>query len=182
MTLGATWDTALAESAGEVVGREMAALGVNMLIGPSLDVVERPNPVAAGDLGSSVFGGDPYWVGALGEAYIRGVHAGSAGRVAVVATHFPGIGGSDRDPEEEVATVRKALEQLRQIDLAPFAAVTKGAMTARRTGWFRTFAISLQGNIRVTTGEPRPLPGASQRACRSSARGARPADVSDCWF
>jgi beta-N-acetylhexosaminidase len=155
MAIGATWDESLAESAGEVVGHEMAALGVNMLIGPSLDVVERPNPVAAGDLGASVFGGDPYWVGALGEAYVRGVHAGSAGRVAVIPTHFPGIGGSDRDPEDEVATVRKALEQLRQIDLAPFAAVTKGELG--EPGTADGLLVShiryqgLQGNIRVTT-------------------------------
>jgi beta-N-acetylhexosaminidase len=158
MAIGATWDASLAEAAGEVAGRELAALGVNMLIGPSLDVVERPNPVAAGDLGASVFGGDPFWVGELGAAYIRGVHAGSAGRVAVVPTHFPGIGGSDRDPEEEVATVRKALEQLRQIDLAPFAAVTKGELGEEGTA--DGLLVShiryqgLQGNIRVTT---RPL-------------------------
>ncbi len=155
MAIGATWDEGLAEAAGEAVGREMAALGVNMLIGPSLDVVERPNPVAAGDLGSSVFGGDPYWVGALGAAYVRGVHTGSAGRVAVIPTHFPGIGGSDRDPEDEVATVRKALEQLRQIDLAPFAAVTKGDLG--EDGTADGLLVShiryqgLQGNIRVTT-------------------------------
>jgi len=158
MAIGATWDSDLAEAAGNVAGRELAALGVNMLLGPSLDVVERPNPVAAGDLGSGVFGGDPFWVGELGAAYIRGVHRGSAGRVAVVPTHFPGIGGSDRDPEEEVATVRKALEELRQIDLAPFAAVTRGELG--EDGTADGLLVShiryqgLQGNIRVTT---RPL-------------------------
>ncbi len=158
MAIGATWDPALAEAAGRVVGRELSSLGVNLLIGPSLDVVERPNPVAAGDLGVNVFGGDPFWVGELGAAYIRGVHNGGAGRVAVVPTHFPGIGGSDRDPEEEVATVRRALEQLRQIDLAPFAAVTQGELGGAGTA--DGLLVShiryqgLQGNIRVTT---RPL-------------------------
>ncbi|HLC35384.1 MAG TPA: glycoside hydrolase family 3 N-terminal domain-containing protein [Anaerolineales bacterium] len=158
MAIGATWDSALAEAAGFVAGRELAALGVNLLLGPSLDVVERPNPVAAGDLGSGVFGGDPFWVGNLGAAFIRGVHRGGVGRVAVVPTHFPGIGGSDRDPEEEVATVRKALEQLRQIDLAPFAAVTRGELgdagTADGLLVSHIRYQGLQGNIRVTT---RPL-------------------------
>src|SRR3990172_7178586 len=158
MAIGATWDSALAEAAEFVAGRELAALGVNLLLGPSLDVVERPNPVAAGDLGSGVFGGDPFWVGNLGAAFIRGVHRGGVGRVAVVPTHFPGIGGSDRDPAEEVATVRKALEQLRQIDLGPFAAVARGELgdagTADGLLVSHIRYQGLQGNIRVTT---RPL-------------------------
>jgi beta-N-acetylhexosaminidase len=126
MAIGATWDPALAESAGQVCGKELAALGVNLLLGPSLDVLERPNPGTPGDLGAAAFGGDPFWVGQMGSAYIQGVHEGSRNQVAVVATHFPGIGGSDRDPEAEVATVQKALDQLEQIDLAPFFAVTNG--------------------------------------------------------
>ena len=40
-------------------------------------------------------------------------HEGSGRKVAVIATHFPGIGASDRSPEEEVATIRKAMDDLR---------------------------------------------------------------------
>ena len=85
-----------------------------MLLGPSLDVVESPNPSAQIDLGTRVFGGDPFWVGEMGKAYISGLHAGSNSHMVVIAKHFPGRGGSDRSPEEEVATVRKSLEQLKQ--------------------------------------------------------------------
>jgi len=60
-----------------------------------------------------------------GRAYIEGVHQGSNGRVATVAKHFPGHGGSDRLPDEEVATVDKSLQELRRIELAPFFAVTR---------------------------------------------------------
>ena len=73
------------------------------------------------------FGGDPYWVGELGKAYISGLHKGSLGRLAAIAKHFPGQGGSDRQPEAEIATVRKTFEQLKQIELAPFFAVTSSA-------------------------------------------------------
>lgn len=127
MAIGATWDTALAEAVGEVLGREMEALGVNLLLGPSLDVLEDPRPEGPGDLGVRTFGGDPYWVSLMGEAYITGIHQGAGGRIAVVAKHFPGHGGSDRPLEDEVATVRKSLEDLQRIELAPFFAVTAGA-------------------------------------------------------
>ncbi|MEW6567394.1 MAG: glycoside hydrolase family 3 N-terminal domain-containing protein [Chloroflexota bacterium] len=127
LAIGATWDESLAQAVGEVLGRELSALGINMLLGPSLDVLEDPRPEGPGDLGVRTFGGDPYWVSLLGEAYITGIHQGSQGRVAVVAKHFPGHGGSDRPLEEEVATVRKSLDELKRIELAPFFAMTDAA-------------------------------------------------------
>jgi beta-N-acetylhexosaminidase len=122
MALGATWNPAHAETVGQVVGQELRALGVNMLLGPSLDVLENPRPESTGDLGVRVFGGNPFWVGQMGQAYIRGVHTGAEGRVAVIAKHFPGIGASDRSLDEEISTVQRTLEKLREIDLAPFSA------------------------------------------------------------
>ena len=70
MAIGATWKTDLAEQVGSVLGSELSALGFNLLLGPSLDVVEAPNPSAQTDLGTRVFGGDPFWVGEMGSAYI----------------------------------------------------------------------------------------------------------------
>ncbi|MBN1991138.1 MAG: hypothetical protein JW953_00425 [Anaerolineae bacterium] len=124
MAIGATWDTANAEAVGQIVGEELAAMGVNLLLGPSLDVLHAPRPTGQGDIGIRVFGGDPYWVSQMGRAYIRGVHLGSRGRLATVAKHFPGHGGSDRLPDNEVATVDKSLQELRRIELPPFFHVT----------------------------------------------------------
>ncbi len=124
MAIGATWDTAKAEAIGRIVGGELAAMGVNMLLGPSVDVLNDPRPTGRGDIGIRVFGGDPYWVGQMGRAYIRGVHQGSNGRIATVAKHFPGHGGSDRLPDNEVATVDKSLQELQRIELPPFYEVT----------------------------------------------------------
>ena len=101
MAIGATWKTELAEQVGAVLGNELSALGFNLYLGPSLDVVEMPNPSARIDLGPRVFGGDPFWVGEMGRAYITGLHTGSGNRMVVVAKHFPGRGDSDRSPEEE---------------------------------------------------------------------------------
>lgn len=155
MALGATWDPAQAEAVGQVVGAQLSALGINMLLGPSLDVLEMPNPTGDGDLGTRTFGGDAFWVGQLGARYVAGVHAGAGGRMLVVAKHFPGQGGSDRTIDEEVPTVRKSLEQLKLVELVPFVAVTGGADDAQSSvdGLLVTHIRyqGLQGNIRDTT-------------------------------
>ncbi|MEM7113368.1 MAG: glycoside hydrolase family 3 N-terminal domain-containing protein [Chloroflexota bacterium] len=155
MAIGATWRPELAEAVGEVMGRELSAIGVNMLIGPALDVLENPTAVSPSDLGVLTFGGDPYWVGQMGHAYTMGLHEGSNNRLAVVAKHFPGNGGSDRPINEEVPTVRKSLEQLKQIELAPFFAITGGAdsPTATVDALLTTHIRyqGFQGNIRATT-------------------------------
>ncbi len=155
MAIGATWNTNLAFQVGDVLGQELAALGFNLLIGPSLDVIESPNAESGSDLGVRTFGGDPYWVGQMGQSYIAGIHQGSNDQIAVVAKHFPGFGGSDRLPEEEVATVRKSLEQLKQIELAPFFSVTGNAPDQQTTAdALLTSHIryqGFQGNIRATT-------------------------------
>ncbi len=156
MALGATWSPQLAEQAGQVMGRELEAAGVNLLLGPTLDVSDVPRPGSRGDLDTRTFGGDPFWVGQIGQAFIRGVQSGAAGGVVTAAKHFPGQGGSDRGPEDEVATVQKSVEQLRQIELAPFATVTDGGdlsapgiTPALMTSHIRYRGF--QGNIRETT-------------------------------
>lgn len=155
MAIGATWDPENARRIGEVVGRELAPTGVNLLLGPSLDVLERPAPRSASDLGTNSFGGDPYWTGLMGRAYIAGVHAGSNNRLAVSARSFPGKGSSDRPIEEEVPTVRRSLEQLKQIELAPFFAVTRDPIGSESAAdaLFTTHIRyqGFQGNIRATT-------------------------------
>ncbi|MFZ3070118.1 MAG: glycoside hydrolase family 3 N-terminal domain-containing protein [Anaerolineaceae bacterium] len=154
MTLGATWSPALAQEVGEVMGADLAALGFNLYLGPSLDVVDTSSLETAGYAGTQTYGGDPYWVGELGKSYVNGLHTGSLGRMSVIARHFPGLGGADRPPTEEVATVRKSLEQLKQIELAPYIAVTSSEDPAAQVDGLMISHIrfqGFQGNIRATT-------------------------------
>jgi beta-N-acetylhexosaminidase len=125
MTIGATWSKQHAEGTGRIVGKELSAAGVNMLLGPVVDVLDNPRSGGNGDIGIRSFGGNPTWVGELGRAYVRGVHNGSAGKMITVAKHFPGHGGSDRSTDNEVPTVNKSLDQLRSSELAPFAEVDR---------------------------------------------------------
>lgn len=156
MAIGATWDVDLAKRIGEVLGGEINQLGFNLYLGPSLDLSENPVSPQKDDLAVGTFGGDPYWVGEMGKAYILGVKQGSEGRVAVIAKHFPGSGGSDRLRDVEVATVRKSLEQLKLFELSPFSAVSDYAATDELS-IADGFLVShiryqgFQGNIRATT-------------------------------
>ena len=151
MAIGAAWQPEHARTAGQIAGQELAAVGVNMLLGPSLDVLTTPD----NGLGARSFGGNPYWVSQMGRAYVTGIHQGGNGRVAVIAKHFPGFGSSDRPLHEEIPTVRKTLAQLIQVELAPFFAVTGDAPGADETadGLLATHIRyqGFQGNIRLTT-------------------------------
>ena len=155
MALGATWSPDLAREVGKIAGNELAGVGFNMYFGPSLDVLENPNPTSANDPGAGVFGGDPFWVSVLGSAYVRGLHEGSENRLLVIPKHFPGRGSSDRLGDQEVATVRKSFEELQQIELAPFFAVTRkspdAAVIADGLLVSHIRYQGFQGNIRAAT-------------------------------
>ncbi len=153
MALGATWEPELARQAGALQGQELDALGVNLLFGPPLEVLETAAVGSPGDLSVRAFGSHPFWVGRLAQAYIQGVHQGSQGRVAFVGRYFPGYGGAQRPLAEEIPTVRKPWEDMRTTTLAPFLQVMQappeGQVDALMIGHIRYLA--LQGNIRPTT-------------------------------
>jgi len=155
MAIGATWDINQADQVGQVLGATLRQIGFNLYLGPSLDVLETADNTAAEELGADAFGGNPYWVGEIGRAFINGVHVGSDNRVMVVAQNFPGTGNSDRSTGFEVATVQKSLEQLKQVELVPYFSVTtpeisdSGRVDAVMVSHIRYQGF--QGTIRSTT-------------------------------
>ena len=154
MAIGATWSEENALQVGQALGRELTALGFNLYLGPSLDVVDTSDLLQAANAGTETFGGDPYWVGLLAQAYIAGLHSGSKGQMSVIARHFPGLGAADRPPLEEVSTIQKTLEQLKQVELSPFMAVAGAEDQLHQADGFMVSHIrfqGLQGNIRATT-------------------------------
>ncbi|MCB9076790.1 MAG: hypothetical protein H6631_04310 [Anaerolineaceae bacterium] len=154
MAIGATWDPANAQVVGQVVGHDLSRLGVNMLFGPSLDVLDNPRLDQGNGLGTRTFGGHPFWVGELGRAYIQGVHQGSEGHLLTISKHFPGFGSSDRQIDQEVPTIFKSLDDLRQGELYPFFQVTNlNAEPAALTDGLMTSHVryqGLQGNVPIS--------------------------------
>jgi len=84
---GATFDPALVERMAAAIGQDMAALGVHQGLSPVMDVVRdyRWGRV------EETMGEDPYLVGLLGAAYVRGLE--SAGVIATLK-HFAGYSAS----------------------------------------------------------------------------------------
>lgn len=119
MALGATMDPSLARRAGDVLGRELRAMGVNINYAPSCDVNINPqNPV----IGIRSFGEDPQQVAAMSAAFVDGIQ--SCG-VAATAKHFPGHGDTASDSHDGLPSVPHDLERLRQVEFPPFEAAIK---------------------------------------------------------
>ena len=114
MALGATNDPGLAFRVGQAIGREMAAMGVNLNYAPSADVNSNPaNPV----VGTRSFGGDPALVGRMAVALMAGLH--SAGVISC-AKHFPGHGDTVHDSHHGTPTIPHDRARLNAIELPPF--------------------------------------------------------------
>jgi beta-N-acetylhexosaminidase len=122
--LGEVDDPALTEEVHAALGRDLAALGINLDLAPCLDVLTVPsNPV----VGTRSFGSDPALVARHGQAAVRGLQ--SAG-IAACVKHFPGHGSTLFDSHAELAVVRGGPDELALRDLPPFqAAVDAGVMT-----------------------------------------------------
>ena len=73
--LSATWDVALLREVGQALGNEARALGVNVLLGPGVNIKRSP----LGGRNFEYFSEDPYLSGKLGAAYIEGVQAQGVG-------------------------------------------------------------------------------------------------------
>jgi beta-glucosidase len=69
--LAATWDTAAAQSYGQVIGAEQAAKGSTVDLGPTINIVRDPRWGRAFES----IGEDPYLNGTMGAADIRGVQS-----------------------------------------------------------------------------------------------------------
>ena len=116
MALGAAGSPDLARRAGEVLGREMAAVGVNVDYAPCVDVNVNPqNPV----VGVRSFGEVPQLVARLGAAMIAGIQSQG---VAATAKHFPGHGDTASDSHLGLPTVPHGLERLQAVEFPPFRA------------------------------------------------------------
>jgi beta-N-acetylhexosaminidase len=124
MPLGAGRSAADAHRSAEVIGTELAAVGINQDYAPVSDVNVNPaNPV----IGIRSIGEDPALVSELVAAQVDGYHDGG---VAAVAKHFPGHGDTATDSHFGLPEVTHSRERLESTDLPPFrAAIAHGVDT-----------------------------------------------------
>lgn len=124
MALGAGRSATDARRSAQVIGAELAAVGVTQDYAPVADVNVNPNnPV----IGIRSVGSDPALVSDLVAAQVRGYHRGG---VSAVAKHFPGHGDTGVDSHFGLPEVTHTRAQLEAIDLPPFrAAIAAGVDT-----------------------------------------------------
>jgi beta-glucosidase-like glycosyl hydrolase len=115
--LGSTWDTDLAREIGVALGVESRALGVNMLLGPAINIKRSP-------LGGRTFeylSEDPLLTGALATEYVRGVQSTGVG---TSVKHFA-VNSQETDRMRVSAEVDE--RALREIYLPAFETVVTEA-------------------------------------------------------
>ena len=126
--LGAIDDPQLTRDIYHLIGTDLAAVGINLDLAPSVDVnTVSDNPI----IGTRSFGADPARVAAHSAAAVVGLQAAG---VAACAKHFPGHGATVTDSHLDLPTVDVPTDLLRERDLPPFAAAiaagTRSIMTA----------------------------------------------------
>jgi beta-N-acetylhexosaminidase len=124
MALGAGRSTDDAHRSAEVIGTELAAVGINSDYAPVADVNVNPNnPV----IGIRSVGSDPTLVADIVRAQVEGYHDGG---IRATAKHFPGHGDTAEDSHFGLPEVTHTREQVEEIDLPPFrAAIDAGVDT-----------------------------------------------------
>ena len=97
---------------GRELARQCRLIGINMVLGPVLDV-----DGVGGLMGKRSFGSDPARVADLGVAYARGLEDGG---MISVAKHFPGHGSVRTDSHKRKGVISRSLQSMDSIDLYPF--------------------------------------------------------------
>ncbi|MFJ1734919.1 glycoside hydrolase family 3 N-terminal domain-containing protein [Streptomyces sp. NPDC088254] len=108
---GASFDPPLVEEMARRIGRDMRSVGVHQGLAPVLDVVRDPRWGRV----EETIGEDPYLVGTVGTAYVRGLE--SAGIVATLK-HFAGYASSAG--ARNLAPVRAGAREFADVTLPPF--------------------------------------------------------------
>ena len=126
--LGATWNPALVEELGALVGREASDRGCRGLLAPTVNL--HRSPLAGRNF--ECYSEDPLLSGRLAAGYVRGVQ--SEGVFATVK-HFVG-----NDAEFERASISSVIDErsLRELYLVPFElAVSEGGALGIMTAYNR---------------------------------------------
>ncbi|HEX7524825.1 MAG TPA: glycoside hydrolase family 3 N-terminal domain-containing protein [Gaiellaceae bacterium] len=118
--LASTWEPTLVEALADTIRTQMRATGLHQGLGPVLDVCRDPR---WGRL-EETFGEDPYLVGRMGVAFVRGLQGEDiASGVVATAKHLVGYGASEGGMNW--APPHIGARELRDVYLHPFEAAVR---------------------------------------------------------
>ncbi|MFJ6741554.1 glycoside hydrolase family 3 N-terminal domain-containing protein [Streptomyces sp. NPDC091279] len=140
---GASFDPPLVEEMGRRIGRDLRAAGVHQGLAPVLDVVRDPRWGRV----EETIGEDPYLVGTVGSAYVRGLE--SAGVVATLK-HFAGYASSAG--ARNLAPVRAGVREFADVTLVPFEmALREGGARSVMAAYTDTDGVPASGDPGLLT-------------------------------
>src|SRR5688500_952039 len=114
LAVGTAGEEAFAFKQGLFEARELRRLGVDLNLGPCLDVLtDRYSP----NIGIRSYGKDPALVARYGVARIRGMVKGG---VSACPKHFPGKGHSPLDAHLRLPTIDSDWAEMQRVHLVPF--------------------------------------------------------------
>ena len=152
MALGAIGDPEAARQAGQLIGEELSAVGLNYDAAPVMDVNSNPeNPV----IGLRSFSDDPELVAELGRALMHGLQ--STGTISTLK-HFPGHGDTATDSHTGLPRVEKSLKELKAFEQVPFQACIDAGAEAIMTAHIQYPLIEEQTAVSTDSGEEINLP------------------------
>lgn len=128
MAIGASGRPYDAYRSGELIGRELAALGVNMNFAPSVDLATE---LSSYIIGPRAFSDDPSVAAALGAAYAQGL---AASGVIATAKHYPGHGATVKDSHRSLPVIHIDEATLWNRELVPFRLLAAQGIPAIMSG------------------------------------------------
>jgi beta-glucosidase len=112
VALAATWDEALVEELATALGREARSKGIDVLLGPTVNIIRTP----LSGRGFECFSEDPLLTSRMAVAYVRGVQRAGVG---ATAKHYV---ANDSETERRTYSARISERVLRELYLPPFEA------------------------------------------------------------
>ncbi|MGW5618576.1 beta-xylosidase/alpha-l-arabinosidase [Streptomyces sp. NPDC003877] len=140
---GAAWDPPLVEEMARRIGEDLRSVGVHQGLAPVLDVVRDPRWGRV----EETIGEDPYLVGTIGTAYVRGLEA--AGVIATLK-HFAGYASSAG--ARNLAPVRAGIREFADVTLPPFEmAVREGGARSVMAAYNETDGVPASADPELLT-------------------------------
>ncbi|MGC1459919.1 MAG: glycoside hydrolase family 3 C-terminal domain-containing protein [Steroidobacteraceae bacterium] len=115
--LAATWDPQVVQGVGAAIGREARALGVQVMLGPNVNIQRSP----LGGRNFEAYSEDPFLAGTTGIAFVQGVQSQGVG---TSVKHFV---ANEQELNRLTGTSNVDERTLREIYLRPFEMIVAAA-------------------------------------------------------
>jgi len=135
LSLGAISSDDLVYQMGATIAAQCKRLGIQVNYAPDVDINNNPsNPV----INERSFGQNKQRVIQHGIAYMKGLQDNG---VMATAKHFPGHGDVSVDSHVDIPMINKSMEQLTEMELAPFKALIEAGIESVMVGHLSVPAI-----------------------------------------